>query len=363
MNFPRVLSVLVLVFASQQLSAEINLVDKKGQKLGLKGFVKFDATFQESGMNSLTAPRFATGGNGETNFTAMHSRFALVWKGPETDGGLGAGAILEWDLFDGSRNQMRFRTRLAALTLAKGGSTWTFGQHWDVFSPLNVKTLMTNGNLWQTGNLGFRRSQVRYAFSGDRGEFALSANDPTTDAATDSQLPIFEGRVGLKFAGRGRFGISAAQGVEEHTFGSGTEDVDIQGLSLDWKIPFGKLWTFQGEAATGENLGVFLGRAKVAGLGGTVAPGAQEEVALWGQLVYGSEAFDLWLGYGNEKLDEEGLAPGALESTSLVFGGFLIKLRNRVSLGLEGGFFESEKLGLADKDDSVQLIFSALYTF
>ena len=95
---------------------------------------------------------------------------------------------------------MKFRNRLAAFTLAREETVWLFGQHWDVFSPLNPTTLMTNGNLWNTGNLGFRRAQVRYSGkAGKQGmDWAASVNDPSTgDTAPSSELPILEGRLGF----------------------------------------------------------------------------------------------------------------------------------------------------------------------
>ena len=71
-------------------------------------------------------------------------------------------AVLEWDFFDAtSPNQMKPRFRQGYFTLAKKGHSLLFGQAWDLFSPLGPTTLMINGYLWQTGNVGFRHAQVR----------------------------------------------------------------------------------------------------------------------------------------------------------------------------------------------------------
>lgn len=343
-------------------SAEIELVQTEKNTVALYGFVKLDATYQSDGMNSLTAPRFATGGDGGTSFTAMHSRFGLRWTGPESAGGLKVGGLLEWDLFDASRNQMQFRDRLVALTLSKDESTWLFGQHWDVFSPLNPTTLMTNGNLWQTGNLGFRRAQVRYAYSGAVGELALSANDPTSDGATASDMPVFESRAGFKFAGKGRIGVSGAWGQDRRTTAAGEEDLDIAGVGVDWVVPLGGDFQWKGEAAAGENLGIFLSRSGVAADPSSGTLQAQEVVAYWTELVYSAERGSLWIGYAAETLDDEGLPSDVFEVTATLFGGVEFRVAPGAFLAFELGRFESELAG-GESVESSQGMFSAIYRF
>ncbi len=97
-------------------------------------------------------------------------------------------AVLEWDFFDiTSPNQMKLRFRQGYFTLAKNNHSLLFGQAWDLFSPLGPTTLMTNGYLWQTGNLGFRHAQVRYAYSAPRFDFAVSVNDPAGERRLERQ--------------------------------------------------------------------------------------------------------------------------------------------------------------------------------
>jgi hypothetical protein len=197
------LAAVLLTGLSGTALADIKLVDTDVNKLSLYGWIKGDATYQDDDMNDKVAPRFAVSdGDNGTNLTAMHSRFGLKWGGPALDNGWKADAVFEFDLFDGgSQNQMKLRNRLAAFTLSKDRHSVLVGQHWDIFSPLGPTTLMTNGYLWQTGNLGFRRAQARYTYKGDFFEYAGSINDPSMSgesAETDS--PIFEGRVGFTLA-------------------------------------------------------------------------------------------------------------------------------------------------------------------
>lgn len=342
--------------------ADITIFKNETHELSIYGFAKLDATYQSDGMNSLVAPRFATGGrNSATNLTAMHSRFGLKWNGPALKNGYQAGAVLEFDLFDpASNNQMQFRDRLAALTLSRNKTTWLFGQHWDVFSPLNPTTFMTNGNLWNTGNLGFRRAQVRYARNGDMVDWAVSVNDPSTSGTgPNTDAPIIEGRIGFN-VGAAKIGVSGAFGDDENTIAG--DEKDISGVSVDWMVPFGKTLTFKGEAADGENLAVFLSRSSVNATTGD----EQDATDVWTELVHSGAKYNWWVGIGIEQIDD--VVVGGNEDTKVVFGGFQWKLKGAVLagspvlLGVEVARFETDLAG-GGNNDADQVIFSAIYKF
>jgi len=351
-----------LIFGSLA-QADIPLVSGTNNDLSMYGFLKLDATYQDDDMNSKVAPRFAVeSGDEGTNLTAMHSRFGLKWAGPQMEYGYKAGGVFEIDLFDGSsNNQMDLRTRLAAFTLSNGTSTWLFGQHWDVFSPLNVTTLMTNGNLWQTGNLGFRRAQARYTYQGEAWSFAGSINDPSTGGGTsDVDSPLLEGRVGYNWSGA-KFGLSGTFGKDETTVSS--TDADIWGISVDAMIPVTAEISFKGEVATGEDLGVFLSRGKV----NPLTEDAQESVSAWGQFVYSGADWNWWIGGAVETVDDTNA--GDIDDTYAFFGGAQWKLKSAVTggkpilIGAELASFSSSTDGGGDDPDSLQLILSAQYTF
>lgn len=342
--------------------AEINVLKGETHQLSIYGWIKLDATYQGDDMNSKVAPRFATGDGAEgTNFTAMHSRFGLKWAGPEMVHGYKAAGVLEFDLFDGStNNNMDFRTRLIAFTLSNETSTWLFGQHWDIFSPLNPTTLMTNGNLWQTGNLGARRAQARYAYKSSGWEFAASINDPSTSGSTsDTDFPLLEGRVGLEYSGA-KFGISGNWGRDETTVSS--VDSDIWGVSADWVVPIASSFSLKGELATGENLGVFMSRAKV----NKVTGEEQEVVSGWTELVYSGADFNWWIGGAFENPDD--IQSGSIEDSWMSFAGGQYKFKTAVPggkpilFGAEVATFESDIAGGGD-NDAAQLILSAQYNF
>jgi hypothetical protein len=341
--------------------AEITLVEKNGNTLSTYGFLKADAVYQDDEMNSKYAPRFAqTGGSEGTNLTAMHSRFGIKWGGPQMEHGFKAGGVFEFDLFDSSNNQMDLRTRLAALTLSNGKHNLLFGQHWDVFSPLNVTTLMTNGNMWQTGNLGFRRAQARYTYKGESFEFAGSINDPSTGGGTsDVDSPLLEGRVGFGI-GNAKLGVSGTWGQDETTVPS--VDADIYGVSADLVWKFNDQYQFKGEIATGENLGVFLSRAKVS----AIEEDEQEAVSAWGQVVYTGDKWNWWAGGAIETVDD--VDPGTIDDTYMYFGALQYKLKsvsggNPILFAGELAFFNSETSGSGSEPDAFQFILCAQYNW
>ena len=361
------MSVAAVFFVCSAAQAEITLVEKNGNSLSTYGWLKMDAVYQDDGMNSKYAPRFAQSGGSEgTNLTAMNSRFGIKWGGPAMQRGFKAGGVFEFDLFDSSNNQMDLRTRLAALTLSNGKHNLLFGQHWDIFSAGNPTTLMTNGFLWQTGNLGFRRAQARYTYKGDTFEIAGSVNDPSTGGGTsDVDSPLLEGRVGFNIS-KAKFGVSGTWGEDKTTVP--TTDADIWGVAADLVVPLGERYQFKGEIATGENLGVFLSRAKVnSDPTSSAFEEEQEAVSGWGQILYTGDDWNWWVGGAFETVDD--VNPGAIDDTYMGFAALQWKLKSAteggkpILFGAEAAVFSSETDGGGDDPDSWQLILSAQYNW
>ena len=186
--------------------ADVALLDTEKNKLQLYGFFKLDAVYQDAGVNGLTIPRYAVAGDGNLYLSATHSRFGLKYAGTPLNNGMNLSAVLEWDFLDTtSPNQMKPRFRQGFFSLQKKGHALLFGQAWDLFSPLGPTTLMTNGYLWQTGNLGFRHAQVRYSYVPPRLDFAVSVNDPASSGGWSAKMPVLQGRLGLKLGASNKF--------------------------------------------------------------------------------------------------------------------------------------------------------------
>lgn len=364
---------LFLLFFSITLTygyAAIKIVEKEKCKVNLYGFFKFDATYQDNPMNSLIAPRYAKLGDANyTNFTAMNSRFGLKLSELEVGNGWNVKANIEFDLFDGSsRNQMKFRTRHAYISLTKKNSSFLAGQYWDLFSPIGPTTLMTNGYLWNVGNLGFRRAQICYTYTSSKVIFAISLNDPTLNGAIKTGLPLTQARAGLNFGSNGKYkiGISGAYGKERYyeTQLVYENDVNIIGLGIDWIIPFTDCLTIKGEFGIGKNLSVFLSRANVYNNTINREFEGKKVISFWSELLYKVNKFNIWLGYSFENLtDENQLSTWSLKDTSCILSGVKYTLGKGVSFGLEYAHFFTKYLNLVDKAKTNQLILSAIYSF
>jgi len=325
------------------------------------GFLKLDAFYQDGGMNSVVAPRWAADGDGNTTLTATNTRFGFKWKGATIGNGWNIGAHLEWDLFSSSPNQMLFRTRHANFTLSKGSSKLLFGQFWDLFSPLGPTTLNTNGYFWQVGNIGFRRAQARYTYSSEMIVFAVSVNDPTSAGARKTNLPILQSRIGVNLGKNIKIGASGAYGSENHV-GEGYEtDVNIVGVCLDWNVKVSD-FTIKGEFTLGQNLKNFLSRSYVFDDVAAMKFDGKKVNSAWVEAVYKLKKILIWGGYSFENLtDDDQMGKGELQNTSCIFAGVRYFVGGGASIGLEFSNYLSARFGIDEDAKTNQLIFSFIY--
>jgi hypothetical protein len=344
---------------------DVSLLDSEKHKLQLYGFFKLDAAYQDGGVNGLTFPRYATAGDGNLFLSATHTRFGFKYAGTPLNNGMNLTAVLEWDFFDTtSPNQMKPRFRQGYFTLAKKGHSLLFGQAWDLFSPLGPTTLMTNGFLWQTGNVGFRHAQVRYAYSAPRLDFAVSLSDPATTGGWAAIMPVLQGRLGLKLGTNGKYqiGLSGIYGREKASSATVAfrNNVDAAGASLDWNLSICKRLSLKGEFLSGANLTYVVSRA---GLFSDIASqkfAAKKVQAFWSELLLTQGKWSGWLGYAFENLsDEDQLTAGELKQTDALLAGVQFAAGSGVSFGLEfahfiGGYFQSAKA------KTNQVMFSAI---
>jgi hypothetical protein len=361
---------LLLLLPCLSAFADVTLLKTDSNTFSFYGFLKTDATYQDFKTNSLVAPRYPladTEANDDDslNLTAMHSRFGFKWSGPALESGTQIKGTFEWDLFDTeSRNQMKFRTRLAYLELKGEKYSLIAGQHWDLFGAGLPKTLITNGFYWQTGNTGFRRAQIRYTRFFESGELAFSMGDPGTNEAIYNAMPLLTGRYAFKFGEKkgGVLGIAATYGEEKF----GNDSVEISGIGLDFKLPFGSQFSLMGEVAQGTNLRTYLSRSGTF----TKASGkreGQEAMDGWLQMVYSAEKVEFYLGYAATFFsDDDEVAAGALGDSDAAFIGPTHKLGKGVSYGVEFTRFAGDYKGAEggfDGSTANQLLFSILYAF
>jgi len=263
---------------------------------------------------------------------------------------------------------MKFRVRHAYLGMKGESHQLLFGQYWDLFSPLGPTTLNTNGYMWQTGNLGFRRAQFRFTYLYDPIELGVSISDPTDMEKTYKGLPVFMGRIGANLGEKKNYKVGVSFVGAQGTYSYADEVVAFEndettwGVSFDWMLPLVEGLSFKGEAATGENLNIFLSRA---GVYTDVAGMSFEPVgttAIWAQLVYKFDEATVWGGYATEMLESSEIGSGSLEDTAAIFVGMLYSLGAKTSLGAEYTFFDSTYKD-TDNGDTNQFQLSWIYKF
>lgn len=362
-KFSALLLALVLL-PSVRSFADIPLLDTEKSKLQLYGFFKLDAAYQDGGMNGLTFPRYAIPGDGNLFLSATHTRFGFKYAGTPLGNGMNLAAVLEWDFFDTtSPNQMKLRFRQGYFTMQKSRHALLFGQAWDLFSPLGPTTLMTNGYLWQTGNLGFRHAQVRYTYSAPRLDLALSLNDPASSGGWAALMPVMQGRVGLKLGAGNKFqfGLSGIYGRENasSTTVAFKNKVDAAGIGLDWNLAPCKHLALKGEYAMGANLAYVSSRAALFADPVRQEFAAKKVSSFWTEVLLAKDKWSGWLGYAFEDLtDEEQFAAVELKKTETLLAGVQFAAGSGVSFGLEYAHFSSGYVP-AVKVGTNQVMFSA----
>jgi len=363
-NSMLMIAISLLLLSCLRVHGDIGLVDTEKNKLQLYGFFKLDAAFQDGGVNGLTFPRYAVPGEGNLYLSATHTRFGFKYAGAPLANGMGVAAVLEWDFFDtASPNQMKPRFRQGYFSLQKDRHSLLFGQAWDLFSPLGPTTLMINGYLWQTGNVGFRHAQVRYTYSAPRFDLAVSLSDPATAGGWSVKMPVLQGRMGLKLATGGKYqvGLSGIYGRENagSTAVAFKNKVDTIGAGLDWGLSLCKHLALKGEFLTGANLAYVVSRAGLFTDTARQEFAAKKVRAFWSELLLTRGKWSGWIGYAFEDLtDEEQLAARELKKTDTILAGMQVAVGSGVSFGLEYAHFTSAHFQ-SEKAKTNQVMFSA----
>lgn len=345
--------------------ADITLVDTDKNKLQLYGFFKLDAAFQDGGVNGLTFPRYAVAGDGSLYLSATHTRFGFKYAGTPLANGMNVAAVLEFDFFDtATPTQMKPRFRQGYFTLGRKGHSLLLGQAWDLFSPLGPTTLMINGYLWQTGNLGFRHAQVRYAYATPRFDLAFSLSDPATAGGWSAKMPVLQSRLGIKLGkgGKHQLGLSGIYGREDVSPSGSAftgNAVDVAGAALDWNLPLCRHLALKGEYASGANLAYVMSRGGYYLATEVPALKGKKSSSFWSEILLSRGKWNGWLGYAFEDLvKEEQLAASDLKKTDTLLAGIQFAPGSGVSFGLEYALFTSRFLQ-SEKETTSQVMLSA----
>lgn len=377
-NFMNLL-VAVLILLPGLVNAQANPTTKdttkeESKKLELKpyGFIKGDMVYATNAVTSfggynLGAPQLARYNQSDTSalgFTAQHTRFGLKGSvGDKTK----VGGTIELDFFAGQFDaNVKPRIRLAYMSISKGNFEARFGQQWDIFSPNNANTNNTNGNLWFSGNKGFRRPQIQLIYKVTNDNFApqiqfsfgeTTREDYITSTAIGSDnrsgIPIVQGRLSAKIKKKyeiGAYGAYASYSDFKLLNVTPTLYYNTTGFGIDFNLNFHKYFALNGEFNSGTN----LNNANLFSIGGNhawklgttsldslnqVFTGVDiKNTGYWFNATSKiSDKFNVVIGYGsdNNGTAEEFLSVGSVEGNTVIYGDLIFLIKHGFSIVLE----------------------------
>jgi len=336
--------------------------DKKGFEVKPYGFLKGDMVITNGGVYSwggsgncyLSAPQFASGlDTNAIGFTGQHSRFGLKIKGGGED--IKVGGVLELDFYYGGFDaNARPRIRQAWASMAKGDFEVRFGQQWDIFSPVNASTNNTNGNMWYSGNRGFRRGMIQFRYKLPAAILVqLAVGEGTKEASglgmdNLSGSPMIQGRISKKFMEKYTIGFSFANASFSPYTHKDSSDYDFSafGICFDFSLPIHKYFALKGEFNTGTN----LNNANLFSIAGNnpitvydsvsgmdvLAEVDIKSMGMWFNATSKiSEHFTVVIGYGMDKNNTDDLAAGKIEQNNTLYGDLIYNIGYGCSVALE----------------------------
>jgi len=354
------------------------------------GYIKLDASLDSALTNNgdfayIVLPYAEGEEHSEFNMTANQTRLGVKFDGPDDDGVDVSGRI-EFDFYGGGgENKANPMLRQAYLQMAFDGVTILAGQTSDVISPI-VPTTLNYIVLWKSGDIGYRRPQLRVITEFDiadkasmKVEAAATRSMGRDHDAEASGMPAFQGRLAFSTQLLGEkpmtIGVGGLWGQEESTYtdtllAETVYELEQSGIVIDAVVPVGDMMTLKGGYFTGKNLAQYLG-----GIGQGIAEVPAEESrnvepveieasGWWAQLsVRASEDFTINVGAGSDDPEiPEGDTANTLEKNTTYYGNVMWDAAPSTVVGVEYAKFETEYVGGESYENNrVQL--SMMYKF
>ncbi len=351
-------------------------------KFKFYGFARLDLIFDDSKPNDPQVIQFvrsedsaapagirAEKGDSQFNMHPKLTRFGFDITGPSIAalGDAKTSARVEVDFYNATPSESRdaLRMRHAWLKLGWESAALIFGQREDVISPL-WPVVNNDIVMWNAGNLGDRRPQLRFEYTPKAGEGQVilqamigltGANDAQSlDGGigsfspasaldgVDAALPTFQIRGAYKgphfwMAGKsfeiGLWAHMAKEELSEDSVASppinGEDSWDSQAFGLDLTLPLYEGFELQAEFWSGKNLDDVRGGIGQ-GVNATAAdPDLGKEIEArggWIQIGYqATSAWKVYLGYSFDDPDDGLPASTARDKNSIVY------LANRLTFG------------------------------
>jgi hypothetical protein len=335
----------------------------------LTGFLKGDMLWNNSRLDSTSAPRLAApggmGSDDQFTGTVQHSRIAAI-LGPVPVENSTIGGTVEMDLFnlsdsgDANYNNNQLRVRQLFMNIDHGDWTVLAGQTWDLISPLNPTTLNTNGNYWFGGNGGFRRPQLQVTRRIGWGEGAplvlkgsvnanigrtTMVNGTTFNSGRESGTPLFEAAIEQNLTGFGagpvRLGLAGGYGQEDLEGVKNNIEQWVAGAYL--RMPVVDWLTLTGEIQRGENTDAFLMGGGINAKGNAI-----QSTGGWLQATLTPlERLELNLLVGIDDPKDGDVDSGGMTKNMLLGVGARWKAFSPLTIGLEYTYFDTDYKALS----------------
>ena len=232
---------------------------------------------------------------------------------------------------------MLLRHAFLTLLWADSGFSILAGQTSDVISPL-VPATINYTVAWWSGNIGYRRPQVRLTRQINAGRSILILQLAATAAigAEHEGTPGGQGRVAISFPAPRR---TAVVGISGHYSNTANNATSWSG-NVDATVPIGAKLNIKAEAFAGQALAGYFG-----GIGQSYSDSLQTEVRSWGgwaALAIGP--FDKWafnVGAAVDDPDDDDLVMGDRSRNVNGFGNVMVKIHPNVVVGVEASWWET----------------------
>jgi hypothetical protein len=355
------------------------------------GYIKLDASFDSALTNDgnyayVVLPYAEGDEQSEFNMTAKQTRLGLKFKGGGDDD-MDLSGVIEFDFYGaGGENKSSPMLRKAYMVWKTEHADILAGQTSDVISPI-VPTTLNYIVLWKSGDIGYRRPQIRISKEIPVGGGSMMKVEAAATRSMGAALgggekvgmPAFQGRVGFGTEIMGyptSIGVSGLVGKEEITYadslGATTVfELDQTVMAIDVTLPLGHMLKLKGQYFTGKNLAQYLG-----GVGQSFAEvpveGARdtelteiEASGWWAQLTVKPDKalqFNVGAGTDDPEIPEGDLAGNCYEKNTTYYGNVLWSVAPAATIGAEYAMIETEYAdGEAYEDSRVQLSF--MYKF
>jgi hypothetical protein len=336
-----------------------------GVPIRLTGFIKGDMLWNNSRVDSTSAPRRSAPGNqgnSDDQFTAtvQHSRVAAA-IGPIPVANSTLGGYVELDYFNlsdsGDTNFINNQLRVRDLYMHVAHEDWTIlvGQTWDVISPLNPTSLNTNGNYWFGGNAGFRRPQLQVTRRIEWAEDSpltlkgsINANvgrttmpgGVTYDSGRKAGWPVFQAAIeqGLGGFGAGPIRMGVAGGYGQEDLVGVKNHIDQWAIGGYLRMPILEWLTLTGEIQHGENTDAFFMGGGINAAGGSI-----ESTSGWLQATL--TPLDRWefnMLFGFDDPKDGDVDDMATEQNLLVGASARFKIFEPLTFGFEYTYFDTD---------------------